>query len=125
MEQALDRTIYDERHTVTLVTLFFFAPAGQSGGSGMGIFLLQMLGILGIFYFLIIRPKVRQERQHRERIEKVKRGDQITTAGGIVGEVVHVKDNKLTVKSGESRLIVQRERVAEVVSPGESEEKQK
>ncbi len=91
----------------------------------MGIFLLQMLGILGIFYFLIIRPKVRQERQHRERIEKVKRGDQITTAGGIVGEVVHVKDNKLTVKSGESRLIVQRERVAEVVSPGESEEKQK
>ncbi len=91
----------------------------------MGIFLLQMLGILGIFYFLIIRPKVRQERQHRERIEKVKRGDQITTAGGIVGEVVHVKDNKLTVKSGESRLIVQRERVAEVVSPGETEEKQK
>ncbi len=110
---------------MTLVTLFFFAPAGQSGGSGMGIFLLQMLGILGIFYFLIIRPKVRQERQHRERIEKVKRGDQITTAGGIVGEVVHVKDNKLTVKSGESRLIVQRERVAEVLSPGETEEKQK
>ncbi len=91
----------------------------------MGIFLLQMVGILAIFYFLIIRPKIRQERQHRERIERVKRGDQIATAGGIVGEVVHVKDNRLTVKSGESRLVIQRERVAEVVTPGETEEKQK
>ncbi len=107
-----------------LETLFLFAPSGQPG-SGMGIFLLQMLGILGIFYFLIIRPKVRQERQHRERIERVKRGDQITTAGGIVGEVVHVKDNKLTVKSGESRLVIKRERIAEIISPGEAEEKQK
>ena len=108
-----------------LETLFLFSPAGQSPGGGMGIFLLQMLGILGIFYFLIIRPKVRQERQHRERIEQVKRGDQITTTGGIVGEVVHIKDNKLTVKSGESRLVIQRERVAEIVSPGEAGEKQK
>ena len=108
-----------------LETLFLFAPAGGSPGGGMGIFLLQMLGILGIFYFLIIRPKMRQERTHRERIERVKRGDLITTAGGIVGEVVHVKDDKLTVKSGESRLVVKRERVAEVVSPGEAEEKQK
>jgi preprotein translocase YajC subunit len=53
----------------------------------MAIFLFQMLAILGIFYFLIIRPKVQQEKKHRERLNQVKRGDEIVTAGGIVGEV--------------------------------------
>lgn len=101
-------------------TLFLFAPSGQSPGSGMTIFLVQMLAILAIFYFLIIRPKVQQEKKHRQRLEQIKRGDEIVTAGGVIGEVVHLKDDRLTIKSGESRLIVQRNRVAEVREPGES-----
>jgi len=86
----------------------------------MAIFLFQMLAILGIFYFLIIRPKVQQEKRHRERLSQVKRGDEIVTAGGIVGEVVHVKENRVTVKSGESRFVVQLDRIAEVRSPGDT-----
>ncbi len=84
----------------------------------MSIFLFQMLAIVAIFYFLIIRPKVQQERRHRERLSQIKKGDTIVTAGGIVAQVVHIKDDQLTVKSGESRLVVQRERVAEVHTPG-------
>lgn len=97
--------------------LFLFAPSGNTGG-GMAVFLVQMLAIFAIFYFLIIRPKVQQEKKHRERLEQIKRGDKIVTSGGIVGEVVHIKDNQLTVKSGESRLVVQRERVADILSNG-------
>ncbi len=85
----------------------------------MAIFLFQMLAIIAIFYFLIIRPRAQQEKRHRERLQQVKRGDQVVTAGGIVGEVVHVKDGKVTIKSAESRLIVQLDRIAEVRSPGE------
>ncbi len=102
-----------------LETLFLFAPSGESAGGGMAIFLFQMMAILGIFYFLIIRPKVQQEKKHRERLSQVKRGDEVVTAGGIVGEVVHVKESKVTVKSGESRLVIQLERIAEVRAPGE------
>ena len=102
-----------------LEALFLFAPAGESAGGGMAIFLFQMLAILGIFYFLIIRPKVQQEKKHRERLTQIRRGDEIVTSGGIVGEVVHVKENRVTVKSGESRLVVALERVAEVRAPGE------
>lgn len=102
--------------------LFLFAPSGQSsGGSGMMIFLLQMLAIVGIFYFLIIRPKMQQEKKHKERLSQIKRGDQIATVGGIIGEVVHIKDNQITLKSGESRLVVQRERVADILSGKEPE----
>jgi preprotein translocase subunit YajC len=88
----------------------------------MSIFLIQMLAILAIFYFLIIRPKVQQEKRHRERLDQIKRGDEVVTAGGVIGEVVHLKDDRLTLKSGESRLIVQRNRIAEVRAPGESSE---
>lgn len=103
-----------------LEALFLFTPAGDSAGSGMAIFMFQMLAILGIFYFLIIRPKVQQEKKHRERLSRIKRGDEIVTAGGIVGEVVHVRENRVTVKSGDARLIVALERVSEVKAPGET-----
>ncbi len=110
---------------MNLEALFLFAPSGSSGGSATAIFLFQMLAIVGIFYFLIIRPKVQQEKKHREQLERIRRGDEVVTAGGIMGEVVHIKDDKVTIKSGESRVVVQRDRIAVVTSPGESTESKK
>lgn len=103
---------------MTPTTLFLlFAPSGQPGGRGLGIFLFQMAAFIAIIYFLLIRPKVQQERKHREQLTQVKRGDEIVTAGGLVGEVVHIKDDRVTVKTGEARVVVQRDRIAEVRSP--------
>ena len=110
---------------MTLGTLFLFAPSGQSSGAGMSIFFIQMLAIVAIFYFLIIRPKVQQERKHRQQLEQIKRGDEVVTAGGIIGEVLHIKDDRLTVKSGEARLIIQRDRIAAVLPPGGEPEPKK
>jgi preprotein translocase subunit YajC len=80
-----------------------------------------MGAFVAIIYFLLIRPKVQQEKRHRERIAQVKRGDKVVTAGGIVGEVVKVKDDELTIKSGESKLVVHRDRIGEVQTPGTDE----
>ncbi len=101
--------------------LLLFAPAGEGGGRAMTIFMFQMLAFIVIIYFLIFRPKVQAEKRHRERLTQIKRGDEIVTAGGIVGEVLHVKEDRLVVKSGESRLVIQRDRVAEVRTPGTEE----
>ena len=95
-----------------------FAPSGSSGGRGLAVFMFQMLAFIAIIYFLLIRPKVQQEKRHRERLAQIKRGDQVITAGGVVGDVVHVKDDRLTIKSGDTRLIVMRDRVSDVVTPG-------
>ncbi len=81
----------------------------------MFVFMFQMVAIIAIFYFLIIRPRSQQEKRHKERLQQIKRGDEIVTAGGIVGSVIHVKDDQLTIKSGESRLIVQRDRVTDIL----------
>lgn len=91
----------------------------------MTIFFLQMLAFIAIIYFLMIRPKIQQEKKHKARLATIKRGDQIVTAGGIVAEVIHIKDDRLTVKSGESRIVVQRDRVADIVNPGSTEKKKR
>jgi preprotein translocase subunit YajC len=97
------------------------------GGAGsMAPFLLQIVAIFGIFYFLIIRPQQQQKKKHEEALRQIKRGDRIVTFGGIVGEVVHVKDSadgdkargledEVTIKSAESRLVVERGRIARIV----------
>ena len=104
--------------------LGLFAPADQSGGArGLMIFVFQMAAIIAIFYFLIIRPKVQQERQHKERLGQLKRGDEVVTAGGLVGEVIHIKDDRITIKTGESRVVVQRDRIAEIRASKPEEEK--
>lgn len=97
-------------------TLFLFAPSGQGGSGGMSIFLIQMVAIVAIFYFLIIRPKVQQEKKHKERLSQVKPKDRIVTVGGIIGEVIHIKDDQVTIRTGESKVVILRDRIADILS---------
>ena len=97
-------------HTV----LAMMGSPDQSSSRGLLVFLAQMGAIIAIFYFLIIRPKVQQEKKHRDRLLQLKRGDEIVTSGGLVGSVVHIKDTLVTIKSGDTRLVVQRDRIAEI-----------
>jgi preprotein translocase subunit YajC len=88
---------------------------GQQGSGAITVLVLQVAALIAIFYFILIRPQRQQQKRHDEMLKQIKRGDEIVTAGGIVGEVVHVKENRVTIKSGESRLVIDRERIAKVV----------
>lgn len=101
-----------------ILPALLFAPSGQAGG-GLSVLLFQVALIFGIFYFLIIRPQRRQREQHEKLLAGLQKGDQIVTSGGIMGEVVHLKDNEITIRSGESKLVVMRANIANVVNrPG-------
>lgn len=108
---------------MTLASLLLFAPPpGSQGDSRMIIsFIVQMAVIFAIVYFMMIRPRMQQEKKHRERLGQLKKGDEVVTVGGIVGEVIHIKDDKVTVKSGESRLVVRRDRISDIQSAGGTE----
>ena len=93
-----------------------FAPSGQNAGGGLTVFLVQIGALIAIFYFMLIRPQRRQQERHRQLLASLQRGDRIVTSGGIIGEVVYLKDDEVTVKSGESRLIVQRANVANILN---------
>lgn len=98
---------------------------GASGGSSLMPLLVQFALIIGIIYFLMVRPQQKQRRQHEESLRSLKRGDEIVTTGGIIGEVIHIRemskeggnklDDRVTIKSGESRLVIERGRIAKIL----------
>ena len=83
--------------------------------------------IFAIFYFVLIRPGQKQRKAQDALIKQVKRGDEIVTTGGIIGEVIHIREtpageksattmeDRITIKSGESRLVIERGRIARVI----------
>ena len=92
--------------------------APREGANGLLIFGLQAMAFIAIFYLLLIRPNQKRERAHKERLAAIKKGDEIVTNGGIIGSVVHVADDRLTVRTGENtRVTVDRARVAAVLTP--------
>ncbi len=96
--------------------LAFLTPApGQQSSLGTLLFLGQIALIFVIFWFLLIRPQKQQQKKHEAMLKALKKGDEVATAGGIVGEVVHIKDDRVTIKSAESRLVIQRERITAVL----------
>jgi len=106
-----------------LMLATLFAPSGQQGG-GMQVFIFQIALFVGIFYFLLIRPQRQQQKRHKDLLDSLQRGDQVVTSGGVIGEVIHIKDNEVTIRSAESRLVIARSAVASITNRTAAEVKQ-
>ena len=85
--------------------------------------------IFAIFYFILIRPQAQQRKKHDEMVRNLKKGDEIVTTGGLVGEVLFIKEmsgdgkspgleDRVTIKSGDTRVIIERGRIAKINRPG-------
>ena len=84
--------------------------------------------IFAIFYFLLIRPQAQQRKKHDEMVRNLKKGDEIVTTGGLIGEVLFIKEmggdgkvagleDRVTIKSGDTRVIIERGRIAKINRP--------
>src|SRR3954468_17875594 len=84
--------------------------------------------IFAIFYFILIRPQSTQRKKHDEMVRTLKKGDEIVTTGGLVGEVIFIKEkggddkttgmeDRVTIKSGDTRVIIERGRIARINRP--------
>jgi len=84
--------------------------------------------IFAIFYFILIRPQSKQRKEHEELIRAVKKGDEVVTAGGLIGEVIHIKEtsnadgttaasleDRITIKSADTRVVIERGKIARIV----------
>ena len=71
---------------------------GAQGGNLLGS-LLPLIVLFAIFYFLIIRPQQKQQKEHQQMIEDLKKGDKIISNGGIIVEITKVEDDFLKVKN--------------------------
>ena len=79
----------------------------------------RYVGFGAFFWFLIIRPQMRQQKAHREKIAGVKKGDQVITAGGLLGKVIKVDDDyvELEIATGVKVKAV-KGTLGDIVAPG-------
>ena len=76
--------------------------------------IMQIVAIVAVIYFLFIRPQSQARRKAEEMLAALKKGDEIVTAGGIVGKVRDIKESLITIESGTSTLVVDRSRIVRV-----------
>ncbi len=91
------------------VTPAYAQAAGAGGVGALGSFLPLIL-IFAIMYFLLIRPQQKKMKQHQGMVAALRRGDQVVTAGGIIGKVTKVKDAgevEIEIASGVKIRVIQ------------------
>lgn len=82
---------------------------------------VPLILIFGIMYFLLIRPQQKKLKQHQQMVDSLRRGDQVVTAGGLIGKVVKVKDGgELDVELAEGvKVRVVQSTISQVLSKSE------
>jgi preprotein translocase subunit YajC len=84
---------------------------------GLMILVIYIVSFGMIAWFLLIKPQRRIAQQHQQMLSALKRNDEVMTEGGIIGTVVHITDDRVTLKSGENtRIVVARTKIARILS---------
>jgi preprotein translocase subunit YajC len=92
--------------------------AGQQPG-GFGMSLLFPILLIGVMYFLMIRPQMKRAKEHKAMLEKLSKGDEVITNGGIAGTVTEIGDNFISVEIADNvRIRVQKGAIANVLPKG-------
>jgi preprotein translocase subunit YajC len=73
------------------------APAAQ-GGEGAWTSIIFMVLIFAVFYFLLIRPQVKRQKEHKSLVEGLNKGDEVLTAGGMIGKITELTDQYITLQ---------------------------
>lgn len=74
------------------------------GGADIFTLIVPMILIIGVFYFVMIRPENKRKKEAEQLRSNVKNGDQITTIGGITGTVIHVKEDRFVIETGADQV---------------------
>jgi preprotein translocase subunit YajC len=97
-----------------------YAQAAGGGAAGGLIGFVPIILIFLIMYFLMIRPQQKKMKEHKAMIDALRRGDQVVTAGGLMGKVVKVEDDVIEVELAQNvKERVVRNTIARVVSKTE------
>ncbi len=99
-------------------------PAGQDGGPGLVANLILFGSIIAIFYFMIIRPQQKRQKERQKMMDAMKKGDKVVTAGGIHGTIAGLDDKTVLVQIADTvKVKVDRGSVTVVSADAEPEKK--
>ena len=96
-----------------------FLAAGTAAGPPGWTTFLPIIGMVAIFWFLLIRPQMRQQKAQRDKIAAIKKGDQVITAGGMLGKVIKVDDQYAEIEIAQGvRVKAIKSTIGDIVPPG-------
>jgi preprotein translocase subunit YajC len=91
--------------------------AAGGGNRGMMILVIYIVSFGLIAWFLLIKPQRRMQQQHQGMLQTLKRNDEVMTEGGIIGVIVHMAEDRVTLRTGENtRIVVARGKIARNLS---------
>jgi len=95
------------------------AAAGASQAPNPLVSFLPLIGLFVVFYFLMIRPQMKRQKEHRQMLSALAKGDEVVTNGGIAGRVEEVGESFLTVEIAPNvKVRVQKGSVSQVLPKG-------
>ena len=74
------------------------AGEGSEGGSNSVFMILFLIVIFGLLYFVMIRPQRKRQKEHKNLVEELQRGDRVITAGGIYGQIESISEDSVCLK---------------------------
>jgi preprotein translocase subunit YajC len=89
------------------------AGAQQAGWEG----LIFPIGLVIILYFFMIRPQIKRQKEHKAMVESVKKGDEVQTAGGLMGKITDLGDNFCKLEIADNVVVKIRKTSVETVLP--------
>ena len=101
-------------------TVLNLLSAAAAGGDAPPAWLqfLPLVAMVAIFWFLIIRPQMRKQKEHQTKISAIKKGDQVLTGGGLVGKVTRVDDHYADIELAPNvKVKAVKSTISDVVDP--------
>jgi preprotein translocase subunit YajC len=96
------------------------APSGGGGIFGQINMLIPFIAMFAIFYFLLIRPQQKKQRELRQLLQNLKRGDRVVTSGGIYGTIAKIRNDIVHLEIADQvRIRVSKSSISEVVAEGD------
>jgi preprotein translocase subunit YajC len=99
--------------------LDFLSAAAAAGGPPGWTSLVLPIGLIAVFWFMLIRPQMKRQKEHQARIASVKKGDQVVTGGGLVGKVIKVDDVYAEIELAQGvKVKAVKSTITDIVPPG-------
>jgi preprotein translocase subunit YajC len=109
----------EDRHVFISTAYAQSAPAPAAGGAESTLFtLLPLVLMFVVLYFIMIRPQMKRQKEHKAMIEALAKGDEVVTAGGLLGKVTKLGEQFISIEAGNGELMVQRTAIVQVLPKG-------
>ncbi|MDI6778711.1 MAG: preprotein translocase subunit YajC [Bacteroidota bacterium] len=107
---------------MNILNLIAMTPQGGDAGGGIFSTIIMFALIIAIFYFLIIRPQHKRQKERQKLLDSVQKGDKVITLGGVHGVVEGVEDKTLLLKIADNvKVKIERSAISSIGGKGEAE----